>query len=79
MDEDGFVKTGPDLSPAERYVEAKRRAGERAGLGLTLAQVAPVGMTVAVAALARFGHDEDDSGEGHRAERRNSGWGGHRR
>ena len=70
-----LAKNFPDLD----LVDPGWCARQRAGLGLPLAEVAPVGMAVAVAETPGLGHDEDDAGEGHRAERRNSGWGGHRR
>ena len=51
-------------------VHARRRAGELAGLGLTLAEVAPVGIGGGEAALDRLGGDVDDAGARNRPERR---------
>jgi hypothetical protein len=49
-------------------VDPGRRAGERTGFRLTLAQVAPLGMTVAVAQARSLGHNKDDAGEWDGAE-----------
>ena len=57
-------------------LDARRRSRQVAGLGLPLAEVAPVGVTVAVAETRGLGHDEDDAREGDGAEAGNRRWGG---
>ena len=52
---------------------SRRRAGERSGLRLALAEVAPVRVAVAEAAPPGLGHDEDDAGERDGAK----AWDGH--
>ena len=52
-------------------VHARRRAGELAGLGLALAEVAPLGIGRREAALDRLGGDVDDAGAWNRTKCRN--------
>ena len=49
-------------------VDARRRAGELARLGLPLAEVAPLGVARREAALCRLGRDVDDAGSRDGAE-----------
>src|SRR5262249_9194120 len=58
-------------------VNARWRSGELAGLGLTLAEVAPVGAGRIEAALLGLGGDEDDAGTGNRTERLGGALAGH--
>ena len=51
--------------------DARRGAGQLAGLRLALAQVAPLGVSGLVAPAAGLGGDVDDARAGHGAERWN--------
>src|SRR4051794_14615453 len=52
--------------------DSGRSTGQLTGLRLSLTQVAPVGMAVAVAPPPRLRHDEDDAGERHGPKAGNS-------